>query len=514
MRRDLALLTDRPHDLLVVGGGVHGATIAWDAALRGLAVAVVDAGDFGAATSANSLRIAHGGLRYLARGDLPRMRESIQERSRLMRIAPGLVVPLPVLVPTRGGGTEGRLAMRAALALNDLASADRNRGLDREHRLPRGRVLSRAEALRLFPPLAGRAPTGAALWYDARIRSPERLTLAFVRSATDCGAAAANYVRLERLVIDGGAVQGAELTDVRTGRAIRLRARAVVVAAGHQTDRLVAAAVGRPAPAASPPRQAVALNLMVGRPLAPVAVGVRARSGPAEDPVIGGFRYLFLAPQEGSTLVGTWYGVDEGEDPREAADRGAEQLRREINDACPGLALEPGDVARVQQGWMPLKAGREPGRVDALADRPRVVDYAHVGVRHLFSVEGVKYTTARRVAADAVDRIVGDLGRRPLPCRTADVPLAGADFVPADDPGLPRRILEAVREEMALTLGDIVFRRTGLGEPPGPSREAVAGAARLVAPALGWDAATTLAEIEDVMRQATGPAAERRTVTA
>nr|MBA3556113.1 FAD-dependent oxidoreductase [Gemmatimonadales bacterium] len=104
MRRELDRLTGRTHDLLVVGGGVHGACVAWDATLRGLAVALVERDDFGAATSANSLRIVHGGLRYLARGDLPRMRESIQERSALLRIAPDLVVPLPVLVPSAGRG--------------------------------------------------------------------------------------------------------------------------------------------------------------------------------------------------------------------------------------------------------------------------------------------------------------------------------------------------------------------------------------------------------------------------
>src|SRR6187455_3423319 len=129
MKRDLTRLTDEAFDVVVVGGGIQGAWIAWDAALRGLKVALVERDDFGAATSANSLRIVHGGLRYLARGDLVRMRESTQERSTLLRIAPGLVEPLPVLVPTRGLGTQSRLALGVALALNDLSSAGRNRGL-------------------------------------------------------------------------------------------------------------------------------------------------------------------------------------------------------------------------------------------------------------------------------------------------------------------------------------------------------------------------------------------------
>src|SRR5215217_6041067 len=105
MNRDLSRLAGTAHDLVVVGGGLHGACIAWDAAQRGLRVALIERDDFGAATSANSLRIVHGGLRYLARGDLRRMRQSIRERSTLLRIAPTLVEPLPVLVPTTGHGS-------------------------------------------------------------------------------------------------------------------------------------------------------------------------------------------------------------------------------------------------------------------------------------------------------------------------------------------------------------------------------------------------------------------------
>src|SRR3954447_14684083 len=126
MERDLTRLAGTAHDVVVVGGGIHGACIAWDAALRGLRVALVERDDFGGATSANSLRIVHGGLRYLARGDLRRMRESIRERSAFLRIAPSLVEPLPVLVPTTGAGTRSRPAMGTAIALNDLLSLDRN----------------------------------------------------------------------------------------------------------------------------------------------------------------------------------------------------------------------------------------------------------------------------------------------------------------------------------------------------------------------------------------------------
>lgn len=494
MHRDPSTLAGSVHDLLVVGGGIHGACIAWDAVLRGLKVALIERDDFGAATSANSLRIVHGGLRYLARGDLARMRESIQERSTLLRIAPGLVEPLSVLVPTKGSGTQGRLALGVALALNDLGSWGRNRGLDADHRIPAGRILPVEAVVRRFPPLAGSAMTGGALWYDARVRRPERLTLSFVRSAAERGAVVANYVQVERLLTSGGTVTGAHVADSRTGSKFQIGARAVVLAAGPWIEPLLG-----PPPGAEP-AQALALNIVVARRLADTAVGIRALTGPAKDPVVGGHRFLFLAPQDGATLLGTWYAIDDGADPRATVERGAAELLAEFNAACPGLALSPGDIARVQWGRLPLKAGREPGRANALAERPRIRDHAADGMQHLFSVEGVKYTTARRVAAVAVDRILTDLGVADPGCRTSATPLSGAYDVRPDDPQLETRIREAVRNEMALTLGDVVFRRTGLGEPPGPDRRSVCAAARIMARELGWDSTRETTEVEDVMR--------------
>ncbi len=143
MRRDLAALEGREHDLLVVGGGIHGVAIAWDAAQRGLAVALVEGNDFGSGVSWNSLKTIHGGLRYLQKADLVRLRESVYERSALLRIAPALVKPLSFLVPTYGHGVKGREAMGLGLWLNDLLSVDRNSGLPPERRIGRGRLLSR-----------------------------------------------------------------------------------------------------------------------------------------------------------------------------------------------------------------------------------------------------------------------------------------------------------------------------------------------------------------------------------
>jgi glycerol-3-phosphate dehydrogenase len=163
MERNLSKMAQQPYDLLVVGGGIYGVCVAWDAVLRGLRVALVEQADFGRATSANSLKTLHGGLRYLQEANLPLMRLMVRERSSWLRMAPHLVRPLPFLLPTGGKLAHHKLLMRAALTVNDVVSWDRNRGVTPELHLPHGRILSRAECLDYLPGLSDRPVSGGAL---------------------------------------------------------------------------------------------------------------------------------------------------------------------------------------------------------------------------------------------------------------------------------------------------------------------------------------------------------------
>ena len=513
MRRDLPRLTDTRFELLVVGAGIYGACAAWDASLRGLSVAVVDRDDFGAGTSANSLRIVHGGLRYLARADFPRMRESIRERAALLRIAPGLVRPMKVLVPTYGGGSRGRVAHAIALGLNDLVSVGRNRHLAADNRIRGGHLVSRDECLASFPWFPAQGLSGGAVWHDAQLRHPERLTLSFIKSAASAGAVPVNYLSVDRLRTANGAVSGAQATDRLTGTRIEIAAGAVLVAAGPWTRDVVASAGDGRAPPPTRPH-ALALNLVVSRRIADIAIGVQAQSGPQDDPVCGGRRYLFCTPHGQGTILGTWYTADVA-DPALARARGASVLLREFNDACPGLDLAPQDVVRCQWGWLPLKNGDEPGRPGALAERPRITDHGHEGLQHLISVEGVKFTTARRTAEQAVDRVFASLQRTSPRCLTGERQLedAGVEQQWSETAMLgSEEIVRAVRQEMAVRLSDVVFRRTGLGAIPGPSRASVEAAARVMAHELGCDSIRQAEQIERVMREAGTPGTMLETV--
>jgi len=462
VKRALDALPAREWDLVVVGAGIHGAAAAWDAAQRGLAVALVEREDFGAGTSWNSLKTIHGGMRHLQRLDVASLRESARERSTLLRIASPLVAPLPFLVPCTGYGARGRAAWAAGLALSDALTRDRNRGLPPERAIPAARTVGVAEALRLLPGLEARSLTGAALWHDAQALSTERLLLAFVHAAAEAGAAVANHVEAVELLRAGGRVAGVALRDTFSGRRLELRARVVLDATGPWTGALV--------PGSRPQPLLRARNLVLRRP-PDLRFAVGASSGG---------RLLFLVPWQGRAIVGTSY---------EAADSARSDplaFLEEARRAFPWAGIAPADLALVHEGLVPGT-----GDGEGLETRGRVLDHERRGLHGLVSIEAVKYTTARALAERAVDRAAARLGRPVAACRTATTPLARAGFLSGP---LEERTLVAVREEMAETLCDAVLRRLEMGAagPPAASELAVVGAA--MARELGWDAAREQAE--------------------
>jgi glycerol-3-phosphate dehydrogenase len=460
LKRDLAALASREWDVAVVGGGIYGAAVAWDAAQRGLSVALVEREDFGAGTSWHSLKTVHGGMRYLQKLDLARLRQSARERAILLAIAPALVRPLPFLVPTYGHGTSGREALALGLRLNDWLTRDRNRGLPPERRIPDARTVSAAEALRLVPGLARRGLTGAALWHDAQAVSTERLLIAFLRAALGAGAQPVNHAEAVALLRASGRVAGVAVRDALGGPTHEVRARMVVNAAGPWADDLLGQG-GLARPRAPLLR---ARNVVLRRPPAvPFAVGAPA-----------GGRYLFLVPWEGRTIAGTSY------EPAEAPPSDPLAFLDEAQAAFPWAGIGRGDVAVVHEGLVPGRGGAA-----GLSTRPRLHDHeAEDGLPGLVSLQGVKYTTARAVAERAVDLVARRLGRELRPCRTAVTPLAEARLPEAPLEEATRR---AVRDEMAVTLADAVLRRLDLGTAGPPLPQELDTVARAMAAELGWD---------------------------
>jgi glycerol-3-phosphate dehydrogenase len=514
MQREINSLASSRFDLVVVGGGIYGAAAAWEAARRGLGVALVEAGDFGAGASANSLKVIHSGFRYLQSLDFARVRLSAGELANLLAIAPHLVSPVPCLVATRGLGKQGRPAFAIALSLyNQLISNDKLRG----------RLVSRDEALAQMSacPLPG--ISGGALWYEGVVHDSERLTLAYVHSAVQQGAQAANYLRATGLLRENGRVIGVSARDELTGGELEVRGRVVLLTAGVWS----AALLGRPWPE---PALASAVNLVLKRRLSEVLVGLRSLSDRRADPVCGGGRFMFMVPWRERTMLGTAYRLWSGE-PRPAGPTARELLGLldEFNAACPGLELGPEDIGFYHWGLVPLAAPGRPPAGGGLATKRRIEEQAGVVL-----VSGAKYTTARAVAAEAVERACAQLGR-PCPAPPLE-PLwggeAGRDDMPSalpagaaahlraqygsragevaaragGDPALLQplapgspvlgcEVAHAVEAEMALTLGDVSLRRTVLGKAGRPSKDALAAAAGIMAARLGWDRARQAAEM-------------------
>jgi glycerol-3-phosphate dehydrogenase len=441
--------------------------VAWDAAQRGLLVALVEREDFGAGTSWNSLKTIHGGMRYLQKADFRRLRESARERTTLLRIAPDLVRPLPFLVPAYGHGRAGREALALGLRLNDLLTRDRNDGLPPERWIPNGRTVSARQALALVPGLPARGLTGAALWHDAQARSTERLTLGFVHAAADRGALVANHAEAVGLLRVGGRVAGVAVRDALGGDTLEVKARLVVNAAGPWVDDLLALSGVRRARA--PLLRARNLVLRCP-PAAGFAVGAECER-----------RYLFLVPWEGRTVVGTSY---------EAAERSPSDpcaFLDAASRAFPWASLKRADVTLVHEGLVPGRGGAA-----GLSTRPRLHDHeVEDGLPGLISLQGVKYTAARAVAERAVDLVERRLGRPRTPCRTAVTTLPKARLL---EGSLEERTRMAVREEMALVLPDAVLRRLDLGTAGPPSSSDLEVLCTVMTAELGWDAARVSAE--------------------
>jgi glycerol-3-phosphate dehydrogenase len=530
-------LADTKFDVLVVGAGFYGVTIAWDAAQRGLAVAIIDKDDFGAATSFNNLKTLHGGLRSLSTLNFKQLRLFVHERRALARIVPHLVRPLPFVVATTRTPMRSSLAWRMLLAANDWLSRDRNAGLaDPGTHLPPSQIISREEALRLNPVVAPRGVTGGAIWYDYQMLSTDRVTLSFLLSAVDAGAAAANYVQANRFLRIDGRVAGVKAEDRLSGEKFDIRARSVVNAAGPWAASLLAdlpvAAQGAP-----PPRLSRAMNVVTRK-----MVDAHACGG------VAGGRYLFMVPWRDVSMLGTSHDAHEGSaDELKVSRWDLEAFLKDAREAFPNALITASDIRLVHRGLIPMVSGHD-SHVKLLRES-QVVDHTRHGLPGLVSVFGVRYTTARHTACVAVDAVFHTLGHATPPaCRTAETPLQGGSMAHVDNflkavvvrdvgeirpetvrriamtygtgydrvlqmardvPALGRplgrscdvlgaEILYAARREMALKLGDAVIRRTEAGAAGHPGSDALERAGAIMAKAHGWDEWRTRNEVAEV----------------
>lgn len=516
-----------PWDVLVIGGGVVGAGIARDAAMRGLRVALVERGDLGAGTSSHSSRLVHGGLRYLEHGEFRLVFEALHERAVLRRIAPHLVHPLAFVFPVHRGDRVPLWQLLAGLWLYDLLAGTRN---VRAHRMLGKRALLRAE-----PMLRERGLVGGARYWDCQV-DDARLTLATARSAEAHGAALATYTAVEGLELRDGRVAGARLVDTLTGERGTVQARVVVNATGPWSDSLRRM---------EDPSAAPVLRLTRGsHVLVP-----RARLGHTDAVTLTSAvdgRVMFVLPWGDWSYIGTTDTDHEGgPDAVHATDADVTYLLRSANAAFPNARLVLEDVVARWSAVRPL-VRNDAALSTAAVSREHLI---MTGSGGMLSIIGGKLTTYRRMAAQLVDQVTETLRRsegrpRPPRARTDLEPLPGgaaADLAPlqaravdaglsaatADHlvarygdevlalinlvladrrlgerihpahPAIAAQVVHAVRRELACTVDDVLVRRIHLYyETPDGGRAAAAVTAKLMGELLGWapDAVARAAE--------------------
>jgi glycerol-3-phosphate dehydrogenase len=404
--RALEELATCDFDLLVVGGGIVGSRVAYDAAQAGLRVALVDAGDFGGATSSASSKLVHGGLRYLALGHLGLVRRARCEQTALRtHVAPGLVRPFPLVLAVHRDGRPGRRTLGAGLRLYDILAGSGSR---------EGRLLEAAEATRLVPDLLARDVAALAVTQEAQTHDA-RLTLATVTGAAAAGASVCNYARVVALDTAGGRVTGALVRDGVGGDLVSVRCRAAVNAAGPWVDvlRRLEDATARPLARLSKGAHVVL----------PAPAGWHAGLAVA----LGEHRAAFAIPWQGVLLAGV---TDTPWDAPPAAVTADEADVLELLDAL-GTVLPPDVLARerILSTFAGLRVLPRGAGETLTASREHVVAVGSCG---LVSVAGGKLTTHRRIALDALRRLPVEV--RPRRLTLSGATLAARAPVHADVP--------------------------------------------------------------------------------
>ncbi len=462
-------------DLVVIGGGATGLGAAVDAAARGHRTLLLEARDFAQGTSSRSTKLIHGGVRYLARGEVGLVREALRERVLLHRNAPRLVHARSFLVPCRGRleGWKYRLGLKLydALAGRESLGPSRWVGLD--------------EALRLTPTLEARGLCGGVVYQDGQF-DDARLAIALLKTLHHLGGTALNHAAVEGLWKGSGRVEGAILRDMEGGEERVVKARAFINATGVRVDAVRQLDDPNAAPMVRPSQGA---HIVLDRSFLPGETAIlvpKTRDG----------RVLFLIPWLDRVLVGTT------DTPVSAIEDEPRPLRAEVafllEHAAEYLARDPStaDVRSQFAGLRPLvDAGSD--RSTARLSREHVVSVSASG---LVTITGGKWTTYRVMAADAVDRAEEVAGLKKVPCRTAHLRLlddeesapALASEEESIHPALPYRrsdLVRAVRFEMARNVEDVLARRTRcLFLDARASLEAAPLVADVLANALGRDA--------------------------
>lgn len=542
MQRFIEHFDGKSFDLIVVGGGITGATVAYDAALRGLSVALLEKEDFGHATSAATSKLIHGGLRYLANFEWRIVRESLRERRILENIAPNLVYPLPVMLTCYNEDKANHFrVLKAAMILYDLLSLDKGFTWDKSKKIPLHRTISASTARKLEPVIRKESLKGAHIYYDCASLSPDRLTLAFIKSAVRHGACVANYTKVTQCLFKGKDVTGVKVQDLVNGKSYDIKGALTINCGGPWADELLGFSVRGKKPKEMIRSEGIHLITRKLTRAHMVAYGKVDNSG------------FFMVPWRGHTLIGlTDKPYTDHPDQYKVTRESVVDLLQKVNnylEKADRLRVE--DILFVYGGIRPLVGDPENKDTRKMSRKYEIYDSADQSIGGFITVEGGKYTTSRNLARHLLQVAEKKLGKTIAPCRTHRQHLAGCEIkdlpaflttakarfrqhpvldettidslvrlygteyekvieIAGEDPVLLvpinadgeilAQVAYALKMEMARTLSDIVFRRTGIGTLGNPGRKLIEQIGAMAAAHLSWDDTHLAREISTTMK--------------
>lgn len=531
MRRDITQLKNEVFDVLIIGAGIHGAAIAWILSSAGYKIALIDANDFGAATSANSLKIIHGGLRYLQQADFKRIRESVVSRKIIQRVAPYCVRNIPCIVPTRGFGFRSKFALYAAMRLYDLISVDKNWSLPEEQKIPQGYTISKKELLSIVPGINSKYTNGGAVWYETLAENSERIVLEFIHLAFQAGCTVGNYIRAMKINHFKNVVQGINAEDTLSGEEFEIKSKIIINSTGPCVNNLLKdfnTNRGKEVPLCK------AINIIVNKNLFNnYAVGLEGtREFKEKDSIVKkGKRFFFFVPWKNHTMIGTTYN-NYNDDPSKVKvdEKDLEEILEETNLIYPSANLKIEDVTFYHAGILPRDAKQYPYSEIQPAKKSLIINHKQqFGIKGLYSVLSVKYTTAPYIALKIIKllkKIHPEISvHSPTISLTENVSSKREnnsllikyghhshiiENYYKKDIALKEKIFNGsdlteaelkyfIEEECALRLEDIVFRRSDIGSYSFPGKNLLTTLALRMAFYLKWDENKVNEELENVI---------------
>jgi glycerol-3-phosphate dehydrogenase len=523
--RELKGMSEKKYDLIVIGGGITGALLAWDASLRGISVALLEKDDFANATSSATSKLIHGGLRYLKNLELGLVRESLRERRIMEIITPQFVFPIPFVMPMHGWSIDKRLLIKAGLIMYDLLAYDKGNLEDRDKRIPNHKMLSSQEVIKQFPDVEADHLRGGAVFYDCLVHTPERHTLEFILSAAARGADIANYAAVIDILREANRETGVRVKDRNDGKEYEIGGRVTANVTGPWGDITLGMLH----------REGIEKKLvrskgihLITRPLAErYALGMTKEKS-----------RVSIMPWRNRSLIGITDRVYEGNpDNFKVSEADIRGLLADVNESYPAAELRRSDVLYFYGGLRPIVEKETTVDVYDASRRYEIYDHEKDdGIMNFITAIGGKYTTSRNLARKVIDLVYKKLNMRSPVCKTESTPTIGGamgpfrayltkellkrkDKYPEDvlenliynygteyekvlemadsNDALKKRILNgspdilaqvayAVTEEMALHLDDVLFRRTGIGPLGNPGAAVIQKCTGIMSNLLGW----------------------------